>query len=70
MDLTLSDSDDDAPPPPKKRLAAAAAASSSSSEGKWQSTPVGETKIKLSCGCQKGAAAHGLTGRAPTACRG
>ncbi|XP_043243001.1 E3 SUMO-protein ligase PIAS3-like isoform X5 [Amphibalanus amphitrite] len=49
VDLTLSDSDDDAPPPPKKRLAAAAAAAgSSSTEGKWQSTPVGDTKIKLS----------------------
>ncbi|XP_037073781.1 E3 SUMO-protein ligase PIAS2-like [Pollicipes pollicipes] len=43
VDLTLSDSDDEAPPPPKKRLVAAAAA-----EGKWQSTPVGDTKIKLS----------------------
>ena len=58
MDLTLSDSDDDAPPPPKKRMAAAAAAS----EGKWQSTAVGDTKIKLSCGCQRVAgSATGVT---------
>lgn len=41
VDLTLSDSEDEAPPPPKKRLAAAAS-------GKWQSTAVGDTKIKLS----------------------